>query len=300
MMTVWKILNYHVKYRIYLPSALTSNSEESDGGNASDEQEPLDLLDEEGDEEEDSGSSKKNAKTTLHNRQKLVKKALEYKKLCEEENAKRKSVYNEKRKEWVTPIMSWGYLSRTIRNEYPYLKDAKHDNADLKNKIKMLNRAIKLYGTESSSEQVPAFKTKYMTYGDGRHCKLPEVRYAAFDWFVDHSHLLKCRLSRVVFKTILDEIQENFIKQQVDGGKEAPSKIKFSNRWLKTWCKQFGISLKNPNKRYAYSYDERKIRIIEMIKNVWRARLFFLHKFKMEPVIWGGDQMPLHRNEQTT
>ena len=146
MMTVWKILNYHVKYRVYLPSALTSNSEERDGGNAIDEQEPLDLLGEEGDEEEDSASSKKKAKkakTTLHNRQKLVKKALEYKKLWEEENAKRKSVYNEKRKEWVTPIMSWGYLSRTIRNEYPYLKDAKHDNVDLKNKIKMLNRAIK-------------------------------------------------------------------------------------------------------------------------------------------------------------
>ena len=166
----------------------------------------------------------------------------------------------------------------------------------------MLQRAMKLYGTKgtsASTNNVPAFKTKFRTYGGGRNFKLPPVRFAAFDWFVDHRHLLKCRLSRAVFRTVLDEVQENFIKQEVAEGKEAPEKIKFSNRWLKTWSKQFGISLKKPNKRYALSFDERKTRIIEMIKNVWRARLFFLKKFGKEPVIWGGDQMPLHRNEQT-
>lgn len=292
---------------IPLLSELVSDDDspmETRDGNESDE--VIDILDDEDDAEKDKsdGSKKKlkYARHTLYDRKKLVTAALRNKEIWEEENSKRKSVYNEKTRKWVTPPMKWGYLSRTIREEYPYLKDVRAGNPDLKSKIKVLQRAMKLFTNKNASisNNVHAFKTKFRTYGAGRHFKLPPVRYAAFDWFVDHRHLLKCRLSRPVFKTVLKEIQENYIKQEVREGRDAPSEVKFSNRWLKTWCKQFGISLKKPNKRYALSYDERKIRIIDMVKNVWTARLYFLKKFGREPVIWGGDQMPLHRNEQTS
>ena len=78
---------------------------------------------------------------------------------------------------------------------------------------------------------------------------------------------------------VLGEIQEPS-KQQVAEDKEAPK-----NKWLNNWVKQFDFPLKKKtNKRYALSFDGRKTRIIEMIKNVWTARLFFLNKFGKEPV----------------
>ena len=60
------------------------------------------------------------------------------------------------------------------------------------------------------------------------------------------------------------------------------------------------MSLKKPNKRFALSQSERKIRIIEFLKNVRRVRYYFLKKFNREPVIINGDQMPLHRNESVS
>ena len=63
--------------------------------------------------------------------------------------------------------------------------------------------------------------------------------------------------------------------------------------------RQYRVSLKRPNKRYAVPQAVRKERIIQLLKNVWRLRFYVLQRYGVEPVIWGGDQMPLHRSEQS-
>jgi hypothetical protein len=59
------------------------------------------------------------------------------------------------------------------------------------------------------------------------------------------------------------------------------------------------VSLNKPNKRFALSQKERLLRILEFLKNVWRVRQYFLKKFNKEPLFINGDQMPLHRNENS-
>ena len=64
--------------------------------------------------------------------------------------------------------------------------------------------------------------------------------------------------------------------------------------------KEYGVSLLKPNKRFSISKTDRKDRIIELLKNVWRVRYWFRSKFGREITIINGDQMPLHRNENAS
>ena len=63
--------------------------------------------------------------------------------------------------------------------------------------------------------------------------------------------------------------------------------------------KEYNVSLLKPNKRFSLPQAERKVRILEFLKNVWRVRHYFQTKFGKEPIILNGDQMPLHRNESS-
>ena len=63
---------------------------------------------------------------------------------------------------------------------------------------------------------------------------------------------------------------------------------------------EYRVSLKKPNKRYTISATDRKDRIIELLKNVWRVRYWFSSKFGKEITVINGDQMPLHQNENAS
>ena len=69
--------------------------------------------------------------------------------------------------------------------------------------------------------------------------------------------------------------------------------------WRSLAIRQIDVSLKKPNKRYKVSQEVQKLRIFQVLKNVWRVRWYFLQKFDMEPMILGSDQMPVHRNESS-
>ena len=61
--------------------------------------------------------------------------------------------------------------------------------------------------------------------------------------------------------------------------------------------REYGVSLKHPNKRYQISNADRTERIEEFLMNIWRIRKYYLDKFNVVIPIINGDQMPLHRNE---
>ena len=91
-----------------------------------------------------------------------------------------------------------------------------------------------------------------------------------------------------------NEFYNTWLSQQDD---EVPEekRLKFSKQWIKGWMK-VGVSQRKP-KRFAISRAERKIRIIEFLKNVWHVRYWFRSTFGRDIPIINGDQMPLHRNE---
>ena len=73
--------------------------------------------------------------------------------------------------------------------------------------------------------------------------------------------------------------------------------LKFGGTWLHGWMQEFGASLKKSNKRFAIPQNDRKERILEYLKNIWRVQYFFQKNFNTKPTIY---KMPLHRNESAS
>ena len=44
--------------------------------------------------------------------------------------------------------------------------------------------------------------------------------------------------------------------------------LKFGNQWIKDWEKEYGLSLRKPNKRFAIKKEELVIRLQYYLKNV--------------------------------
>ena len=75
--------------------------------------------------------------------------------------------------------------------------------------------------------------------------------------------------------------------------------MKFGEAWRKKWMKDYKISLRKPNKRYALSREVRKRRVLNFLKNIYRVRSYFIKTHGKEPAIISADQMPLHRLESS-
>ena len=80
---------------------------------------------------------------------------------------------------------------------------------------------------------------------------------------------------------------------------ETEHRLKFGNQWIKDWEKEYGLSFRKPNKRFAIKKEDLVIRLEDYLKNVWTVRRLFLEKYSIDPPIINGDQMPLHRNESS-
>ena len=255
---------------------------------------------------------------SLEEKEKLGKLAEKYKNeynLSHEEQSKLPKEWDRRRKQFVKKTSSQscgGYLARAVRETFPNLKDANHDNPDLKNAIKVAARALEVRekkkiecdldldvseNEDSESRSRPSSnKRKCREPGAGRKSKAPEVRNALFEWFVDVRGTLKGRLPLKMFRSMAQSLHNDWLKNQDDETK-LKDDLKFTRPWIKSWCKEFNVSLLKPNKRFQISQEDRVLRIIEFLKNIIRVRYFFNHHHKKEPTIINGDQMPLHRNE---
>ena len=61
--------------------------------------------------------------------------------------------------------------------------------------------------------------------------------------------------------------------------------------------KEYNVSLRKSNQRFAIKNEDRIIRIKDYLHNIWTVRKYFLDTYGVDPPIINGDQMPLHRNE---
>lgn len=206
--------------------------------------------------------------------------------------------WNDKTKKHANRQPHQGFLARAVREFYPDLKKLKHDDPQFAKALKFGKRCLDYVLKTENDVAEPASKKKYRQPGGGRKVVAPPVREALYDWFLDVRGSLKARLPRSLFKAQAKFLYDHWLEQQPDEIKQL--ELVFSNKWIKGWMTEFNVSLRNPNKRYQIKQEDRKERISEYIKNIWRVRKFFINNFGVDPPIINGDQMPLHRNESST
>ena len=130
--------------------------------------------------------------------------------------------------------------------------------------------------------------------GGGRS-SLPEIRLGLFQYFVDVWGVLKVRLPIKLFLFKARKLYNIYIQCYKESN-DTPKRLLFTQRWLKRWCREFGISYGKLNIRYFINAQERKQHIISFLKNVCSVRYYLEEKLN-EQVIYNADEMPLHRNE---
>ena len=120
-----------------------------------------------------------------------------------------------------------------------------------------------------------------------------------FEWFINVRGVLKGRLPIKMFRSKCQQVYDEWLKQQPEPVPEQ-DQLKFSKHWIQDWMKEYNVSLRKPNKKYAIKKEDRIIRIKDYLKNIWTVRKYFIHKYGVDPPAINGDQMPLHRNESAS
>ena len=156
--------------------------------------------------------SNKRQQYSLEEKEKLGKLAEKYKKEYNEkmeEQSKLPKQWDRRRKMFVKKNASHlggGYLARAVRETFPHLKDVRHDDSELKSAIKIASRALDVREVKKNTGDLDVLedecrpsssKRKCREPGAGRKAKVPEVRNALFEWFVDVRGSLKGRLKNV-------------------------------------------------------------------------------------------------------
>ena len=97
---------------------------------------------------------------------------------------------------------------------------------------------------------------------------------------------LKGRLSLKIVLRKCRELYQNWLEQQAEDIPEN-DRLKFGRHWVRDWCKQYSVSLRKPNKRFAIGKEDRIERIEDYLKNVWTIRKYFFDTYVLI-VIGGG------------
>ena len=117
-----------------------------------------------------------------------------------------------------------------------------------------------------------------------------------FEWFINVRGVLKGRLPIKIFRSKYQQVYNEWLKQQPEPVREQ-DQLKFSKHWIQDWMKEYKVSLRKPNKKYAIKKEDRIIRIKDYLKNIWTVRKYFINKYGVGSPVFNGDQMPLRRNE---
>ena len=174
----------------------------------------------------------------------------------------------------------------------------KHDHNNLSKALKFAKRCHEKYLNDEFVDEEPS-KKRFRESGGRRKCKAPEVREAVFEWFINVRGVLKGRLPIKMFRSKCQQVYDEWLKQQPEPVPEQ-DQLKFGKHWIQDRMKEYSVSLRKPNKKYAIKKEDRIIRIKDYLKNIWTVRKYFIDKYGVEPSVINGDQMPLHRNESAS
>ena len=71
---------------------------------------------------------------------------------------------------------------------------------------------------------------------------------------------MKRRLFRRLLKLKARKLYEDWLVQNPVPEKD---QLKFSNKWIRSWETEYGVSLKKPNKRYSIKKEDLIIRLCD-------------------------------------
>ena len=208
-----------------------------------------------------------------------------------------KRYYEPKKGAWIK-VRKEGFASLAVREYFDDLRNAAYNDPQFRKAVEMTNRAMKRLEQSDEDFDLPAPKKqkRIRAEGGGRKAQAIDFRNELFAWFVDVRFVLKGRLPKKLFVTKAKELYNLWLENQPEI--VPPEKqLQFTNPWVYGWMKEFGVSLRKPNKRFAISQEDRVERIEEYIMNILIIRKFFWDKFGIIIPIYNGDQMPIHRNE---
>ena len=180
-----------------------------------------------------------------------------------------------------------------MREVFTDLNDKRCDTADFKSATKFVSRCLEKLVRDEFDAEENRRSGKFRVLGAGKPRYAVEVRQALFSFFIDVRTSLKERSPRSILTSKAKQIYSEYCYIKRQGG-EVADQLKFTNRWLNEWCKEYRISLKHPKERFSISNADRKRRM-----NVWATRYWWLARYKCEPAIISAGQMPLHRNESS-
>ena len=95
-----------------------------------------------------------------------------------------------------------------------------------------------------------AVGNKIPVAGAGAPRKCPNVRKELFNFFIDIQSSLKARLPKKIFLAKAESLYRDYCERKPEEGVE-PEKLSFSNRWLKYWCKEYQIAIKNQTRDFS-------------------------------------------------
>lgn len=163
----------------------------------------------------------------------------------EVENNRGKLKYDLKRKKYVPIRPTWGYISRAVREFYVDLKDCASNDPSFRKALKVATRAHNDLPLLRDPVTHPAHKVR--AAGGGRKRKAPEVREALFSWFVNVRESLGGHLPKHLFKL---KAQQFYWEWLMQNPVQPDEQLKFGNKWIRDWEKEYGISLRKPDECY--------------------------------------------------
>ena len=194
-----------------------------------------------------------------------------------------KTHFDYKRKNHVPIKPKQEFLATAVREFYSDLADVKHDDNNLSKALKFAKKCHEKYLKDEFVDEKPSQK-RFRESREGRKWKAPQVREAMFEWFINVRGVLKGRLAIRMFRSECHQVYDEWLKQQPEPVPEQ-DKLKFSKQWIQDWVKEYNVSLRKPNKKYAIKKEDRIIRIKDYLKNIWTVRKHFIDKYGVDPPI---------------
>ena len=149
-------------------------------------------------------------------------------------------------------------------------------------------------------------------FGGGRKYRAPLIRRALYEWFtsiryaIDWKQLVENRRSRgkkhlarfprSVLRVKVNQLQADQAAACILHGVPSVA-IKADSWWFKRWEEEFGLSMRQANRKYAVPRHVQKERMEIFWIVLFRVRLFIFMVFGYDPWILNWDQSPFHHNE---
>ncbi len=130
----------------------------------------------------------------------------------------------------------------------------------------------------------------------GRPQKAGLVKELLFEWFCNIKRSVKGRLPAVVVMTKARLLMEEFVAEHLRRGRVAPAAV-INSPWLTRWKRQYGVSLRQPNRKWKVSRSVLKDRLRIGWSNILRVRKLIALVHGYDPVVEDFDQSPFHMNE---